>query len=68
MKILLEVLKKAMNIFDLFILAAAAYLLTSYDYSNLSVLNIVYIVVFVMWLVMFFVRIYIVYKKNGGKK
>ena len=66
-KILLELLKRAMNIFDLLILAAAAFLFSRFDYSNLSTFDIIYIVTFILWLVMFFVRIFIVYK-NGGKK
>jgi len=66
-KILLEILKKAMNLIDVLILAAAAFLLTSYDYSNLSTLNIVYIVSFVLWLIMLAARIYIVYKKEAKK-
>jgi len=64
---LLEILKKSMNIIDVLILAAAAFLLTSYDYSNLSTLNIVYIVSFVLWLIMLAARIYIVYKKEVKK-
>lgn len=64
---MLELLKKAMNIFDLLIMAAAAFLLMRFDYSNLSTSDIVYIVVFALWVVMLLVRIYIVYK-TGGKK
>lgn len=64
---MLEILKKSMNIIDVLILAAAAFLLTSYDYSNLSTLNIVYIVSFVLWLIMLAARIYIVYKKEAKK-
>lgn len=64
---MLEILKKSMNIIDVLILAAAAFLLTSYDYSNLSTLNIVYIVSFVLWLIMLAARIYIVYKKEVKK-
>ena len=64
---MLEILKKSMNIIDLLILAAAMFLLTSYDYSNLSTLNIIYIVSFVLWLIMLAARIYIVYKKEAKK-
>ena len=63
---MLETLKKAMNLFDLLILAGAAYLLPRFDYSNLQVSDIIYIVGFVLWLIMFFVRIFIVHK-NGEK-
>ena len=63
---MLETLKKAMNLFDGLILAGAAYLLPRFDYSNLQVSDIIYIVGFVLWLIMFFVRIFIVHK-NGEK-
>ncbi|MBR5913733.1 MAG: hypothetical protein IKZ58_05185 [Selenomonadaceae bacterium] len=61
---MLELLKSAMNIFDLFILAAAAFLFMRFDYSNLSTFDIIYIVSFIMWLIMLFIRIFIVYKKS----
>jgi len=64
---LLETLKRAMNIFDILILAGAAYLLTRFDYSNLQISDIIYIVGFTLWLIMFFIRIFIVYK-NSEKK
>lgn len=67
LKNLLEVLKKAMNIFDLFILAAAFFFLTGFDYSNLSTANIIYLVVLILWFIMFFIRIFIVYR-NLNKK
>ena len=66
-KILLELLKRAMNIFDLLILAAAAFLFLRFDYSNLSTFDIIYIGSFILWLIMLFIRIYIVYR-NGVKK
>lgn len=61
---MLELLKSAMNIFDLLILGAAAYLFSRFDYSNLSTFDIVYIVTFIIWLIMLFIRIFIVYKKS----
>ena len=66
-KILLELLKRAMNIFDLLILAAAAFLFSRFDYSNLSTFDIIYIGSFILWLIMLFVRIFIVFR-NGVKK
>lgn len=63
---MLDTLKRAMNIFDVLILAGAAYLLTRFDYSNLQISDIIYIVGFVLWLIMFVVRIFIVY--NNGEK
>ena len=64
---MLELLKRAINLFDLFILAIAVYMFLHFDYANLSTMNIIYIVVFFLWLVMFFARIFIVYK-NGDKR
>lgn len=66
-KILIELLKRAMNIFDLLILAAAAFLFYRFDYSNLSTFDIIYIGSFILWLIMLFVRIFIVFR-NGVKK
>ena len=67
---MLETLKKAIGIFDVLILAGAAYLLTRFDYSNLQISEMIYIGGFVLWLIMFFVRIFIVYqnRENGDKK
>ncbi len=67
---MLETLKKAIGIFDVLILAGAAYLLTRFDYSNLQISEMIYIGGFVLWLIMFFVRIFIVYQnlENGDKK
>lgn len=66
-KNLLELLKKAMNIFDVPILLAAAFILFRLDYSNLDVSDIVYIVVFILWLIMLGVRILVVYKRDAKK-
>ncbi len=66
-KNLLEILKKAMNIFDVPILLAAAFILLRLDYSNLDVSDIVYIVVFILWLIMLGVRILVVYKRDAKK-
>ena len=62
-----DFLKRFMTITDAVILALAAYLFCTFDYGNLSTMNIIYIVVFALWLVMFFVRIFIT-RKNGGQK
>lgn len=65
---MLELLKRSMNFLDVLILVAAVYMFSNFDYSNLSTMNIVYIVVFVLWLIMLVVRIFVVYKKTGKQK
>ena len=66
-KILLELLKKAMNIFDVPILLAAAFILLRLDYSDLSTSDIIYLVVFGLWMIMLGVRIFVVYKRTNTK-
>lgn len=62
-----DFLKRFMTVTDVVILALATYLFLTFDYGNLSTMNIIYIVVFGLWLVMFFVRMFIAHK-NGGQK
>ena len=64
---MLEVLKRAVSIFDALIIAAAVFLFSKIDYENLTLFNKIYIVVFVLWFLMLIVRIFIVYK-NGEVK
>ncbi len=64
---LLEVLKRAISIFDALIIAAAAFLFSKMDYENLTTFNKIYIVVFVLWVLMLLIRIYIIYKNGEGK-
>ena len=64
---MLEVLKRAVSIFDALIIAAAVFLFSKMDYENLTLFNKIYIVVFVLWVLMLIVRIFIVYK-NGEVK
>jgi hypothetical protein len=65
---LLEVLKRAVSIFDALIIAAAVFLFSKMDYENLTLFNKIYIVVFVLWFLMLIVRIFIVYKNGEGNK
>ncbi|MBQ7704648.1 MAG: hypothetical protein IJT73_04355 [Selenomonadaceae bacterium] len=64
---MLEVLKKSLNILDVLILAVAAYVFFNFDYENLSTSDKIYIVGFGLWVIMLVIRIYIIYKNNGGK-
>ena len=63
---LLSVIKNVVGKLDWLLLIAAVCLFASFDYSNLTTVNIIYIVTFVLWFVMLCARVIIVYK--GGKK
>lgn len=63
---MLEVIKSTVGKLDWLLLIAAVCLFANFDYSNLSTMNIIYIVTFVLWFIMLCARIIIVYK--GGKK
>lgn len=64
---MISILKKSLNFWDLIILALAAFLFSRFDYDNLQLSDKIYIAAFGLWLVMLFVRIFIIYK-NGGDK
>lgn len=56
-------LRKAVKPMDILIAAVGLYLLLfTIDYSNMSTLDIVYLVCFGIWFVMLAVRIYIYWK------
>lgn len=61
-KILFEVLKKAVSVVDVIIIVAATFLLSHYDFGNLTTANKIFLGAFVLWVLMLFIRIYIVYK------
>lgn len=63
---MLDVIKNTVGILDWLLLIAAVCLFSNFDYSNLSTMNIIYIVTFILWFVMLCTRIIIVYR--GGKK
>ena len=65
---MIAALKKSFNKFDALILLAAVFLFSHFDYANLSMLNKIYIASFAIWGVMKFIRVYIVFKNNSGKK
>jgi len=64
---MLEILKNELKLFDYFILIAAVFMFSRLDFANLDIVQIVYVVTFVLWFIMLAVRIFILYK-NGGKK
>ena len=65
---MLEVIKKSLGIFDWLILVAAVYMFNKFNYADLEISEIVYIIVFSLWFVMLIIRVSIVYKSSGGKK
>ncbi|MBR6014099.1 MAG: hypothetical protein IK062_10020 [Selenomonadaceae bacterium] len=65
---MLEAAKKCLGFFDYILLIAAVYMFSHFDYSNLDIVEIVYIVSFTLWIIMLTVRIYITYKGKGEKE
>ena len=62
-----EIIKKELKVFDYLIIIAAFYMFSKLDFANLDMVEIVYLVTFVLWFIMLAVRVFIIYK-NGGKK
>ena len=54
---------KAVNVLDWLIAAAALYIIANMDFANLTTVNIIYLVTFVIWLVLFALRIVIVVRR-----
>lgn len=65
-KILFEVLKKAVSVVDVVIIVAAVVLLSHYDFDNLTTANKIFLGAFVLWVMMLCIRVYIVYKDFKG--
>ena len=61
-KVLFEVLKKAVSVVDMMIILLAGVLLLHYDFDNLTTANKIFLGAFAVWLIMLFIRIYVVYK------
>ena len=61
---MVEILKKAFDKFDGLIILAAIFLFIHFDYSNLSLLDKIYIASFAFWTVTKVIRLYIVYKNE----
>ena len=63
-----EVLKKSLSLIDCLIIIAGFYWIGNMTYEDFSTSGKIYIAVFAIWLIMLFIRIFIVYKNGGGKK
>ena len=61
---MVEILKKAFDKFDALIILAAIFLFLHFDYSNLSLIDKIYIVSFAFWTVAKAIRVYIIYKNE----
>ena len=61
---MIEILKKAFDKFDALIILAAVFLFLHFDYSNLSLIDKIYIASFSVWAVMKAIRVYILYKNE----
>ena len=64
---MVELIKKYVSLSDAIILTLGFYWIVNMDYENFGTSEKVYIVIFLVWLVMFGVRVYIMYKNDGGK-
>lgn len=62
-----RVLKEILRPFDCLLLVAAVFLFAKFDYDNLEISDIIYIVLFSMWFTMLLIRAVIMYKGKGGK-
>lgn len=61
---MLEIFKKAFDKVDGLIILAAIFLFVNFDYSNLSMLDKIYIASFSFWTVTKLIRLYIIYKNE----
>ena len=57
-------LKNFLTKSDYLILIIAVFMFSHLDYSNLSTVDIIYIVSFLLWLVLLFVRIFIIRRND----
>ena len=60
----MELLKKAFDKFDALIILAAVFLFLHFDYSNLSLLDKIYIASFTFWTATKLIRLYIIYRNE----
>ncbi len=66
--ILIKLLKKSMSVLDFLIIVVALFMFEKLDYSNLETSDIIYMVAFGLWILMLFVRIFIVKKNDEVEK
>ena len=57
---------KAVHPFDWLIAVAAIIIFAKLNFAELTTVDIIYIVTFVVWAILFALRIFIVLRQNGG--
>ena len=62
---MLNAIKKSLKPFDYILLIVAVWMFSKFNYSDLSTIDIIYIVSFTIWFIMLVVRTNIYYQ--GGK-
>lgn len=55
---------KSIKLMDGLILAMAIWILTDINYDDLTTMNVVYIITFTIWIVLFVLRLIVVYRRN----
>ena len=55
---------KSIKLIDALILAMAVWIVIGIDFGNMSVMDKVYVVTFSIWVVLFVLRLFILYRKN----
>ena len=63
-----RVLKEILRPFDCLLLVAAVFLFAKFDYDNLEISDIIYIVLFSLWFAMLVIRAVIMYNGKGGNR
>lgn len=61
---------KSIKLIDALILAMAVWIVIGIDFGNMSVMDKVYVVTFSIWVILFVLRLFILYRKDarGGNK
>jgi len=55
---------KSIKLIDALILAMAVWIVAGIDFNNMSTMDKVYVVTFSIWVVLFVLRLFILYRKN----
>ena len=63
-----RVLKEILRPFDCLILVAAVFLFATFDYDNLTTVDIIYMTTFGLWFTLLVFRAAIIYNGKGGSQ
>lgn len=61
-------MKKTMNFLDVLILLLALWIYYDLDFNNLSIFDKIYVATFVIWFVLFAIKIVIILRKKFSKE